>query len=203
MKKSRRAFLKEGCLAAGAAVAFPTILPSSVLGENAPSKRITLGFIGMGAQGTQVNLKMFLNEADAQVLAVCDAYKSRADTAADMVNKRYGTTDCKVYQDFRKIIEDPSIDAVVVSTPDHWHVPMSMMALQAGKDVFCEKPTHSIHEGAELVREVEKRGAVFQAGIEDRSIIHFHKMVEWARNGALGTLARVDVTLPKGTVFPK
>jgi predicted dehydrogenase len=203
LKKSRRAFLKDVGVAAGGAAAFPTLIPSSVLGADAPSKRITLGFIGMGAQGTQVNLKMFLNEADAQVLAVCDAYRSRAESAANMVNQRTGNLDCRPFQDFRKIIEDPSIDAVVISTPDHWHVPISMMALKAGKDVFSEKPTYCIEEGADLIKEVEMREAVFQAGVEDRSLIHYHKMVEWAKNGALGKLGRIEVTLPTGFNQPK
>jgi predicted dehydrogenase len=189
MKANRRTFIKG----AGAMLAFPTIIPSRVLGDNAPSKQITLGFIGMGGQGIGVNLKMFLREKDARVLAVCDAYKSRAVKAAALVGN-----DCKIHQDFRKVIDDETIDAVVISAPDHWHVPMSMMALKAGKDVFCEKPTYCIDEGLELVEEVRKREAVFQAGIEDRSLIHYHKMIEWVKNGAIGTLRRVEVTLRNG-----
>jgi len=203
MKKTRREFIKGVGAAAGAAVVFPTIIPSSVLGKDAPSKRITLGFIGMGEQGVSANLRAFLNQADAEVVAVCDAYRSRAEKARAMVDKEYGKTGCKVYQDFRKIIADRLIDAVVISTPDHWHVPMSMLALKAGKDVFCEKPTLYIDEGRKLVDAAEKRKAVFQAGIEDRSTIHFHKMVEWVKNGAIGTLRRIDVMFPAGMNFPK
>jgi predicted dehydrogenase len=86
----------------------------------------------------------------------------------------------------------------MISTPDHWHVPMSLMALEAGKDVFCEKPTLYIDEGRTLMDEVAKRGAVFQVGLEDRSLIHFHKMVEWVKNGAIGRLERIAVELPCG-----
>ncbi|MDP6524568.1 MAG: Gfo/Idh/MocA family oxidoreductase [Kiritimatiellia bacterium] len=202
MHLTRRGFLK-GTGAVSAAAAFPTVIPSSVLGENAPSKRITLGCIGMGGQGVGANLNSFLNEKDAQILATCDAYQSRAERTRQMVDRRYGTTGCKAHRDFRKIIDDPSIDAVVISTPDHWHVPMSMMALQAGKDVFCEKPTLYIDEGRRLMEAVKKHKAVFQVGLEDRSLIHFHKMVEWVKNGAIGRLGRVDVTLPGGLSFPK
>lgn len=196
-QSSRRSFLKVSA-AASAAIGFPTIIPSSVLGKNAPSKRITLGFIGVGSQGVVMNLRNFLPQNDAHVLAVCDAYMGRAKKAAGIVNRQYKNQDCKMHQDFRKIIEDDSIDAVAISTPDHWHVPMSMMAMDAGKDVFCEKPTLNIAEGRELVKKAKKRDKVFQAGIEDRSLIHYHKMVEWTKNGALGKLERIDVTLPSG-----
>lgn len=197
---TRRTFLK---MVGGAVLGLPTIIPSRVLGEAAPSKQISLGFIGAGAQGLNYNLKLFLNEPDARVVAFCDAYRSRAEKAARLVDQRQGTSGCKAYGDFRRILEDPSIDAVVISTPDHWHVPMSLMALEAGKDVFCEKPTFCIDEGRVLVDAVGKHNAVFQAGIEDRSLIHFHKMVEWVKNGAVGTLRRVEVMLPKGYDHPK
>ena len=189
----RRNFLK----AAAAGLAFPAIIPSSVLGKNAPSKRITLGFIGMGSQGMAMNMANFLPQEDARILAVCDAYLSRANRAAGRVDGKYGNTDCKVHQDFRELLENDSIDAVVISTPDHWHVPMSMAALAKGKDVFCEKPTLFIDEGRKLTEEVKKRKAVYQVGIEDRSLIHFHKIVEWVKNGAIGKLGRIEVTLPK------
>ena len=197
---NRRTFIKA---TGGAILGFPWIIPSRVLGELAPSKQITLGFIGLGAQGLTYNLRMFLNESDARAMAVCDAYLGRAKKAARVIDERYGSNDCRVYQDFRRIIEDPAIDAVVISTPDHWHVPMSLMALNAGKDVFCEKPTLCIDEGRALVNAVRQHDAVFQAGIEDRSLIHFHKMVEWVKNGAIGNLGRVEVHLPAGKIYPK
>ncbi len=197
MNKLHRRDMLKVMLAAGAA---PMFVPSHVLGENAPSKRITLGFIGMGSQGVGVNLNNFLNLEDAQVVAVCDVFENRRKSAQQSVNARYENNDCKAYTDFRKIIDDKSIDAVVISTPDHWHVPISLMALEAGKDVFSEKPTKAILEGRELMNAVEKHKAVFQMGMEDRSVPHYHKMVEWLRNGAIGDLERVDVQLPDGKV---
>jgi myo-inositol 2-dehydrogenase / D-chiro-inositol 1-dehydrogenase len=197
-KISRRDTLKRMLGAAAA----PMFVPGRLLGADAPSKRITLGFIGMGSQGTQNNLVNFLAQDDAQVLAVCDVFRSRSEAAQRMVHERYHNTDCKSYTDFRRIIEDKSIDAAVISTPDHWHVPMSLMALEAGKDVFCEKPTKTIAEGRALVDLAARRKAVFQIGLEDRSVPHYHKMVEWLRNGAIGDLQRVEVELPEGDVLP-
>ncbi len=196
MNPSRRQFIKMSALAG-----MPAIIPASVLGANAPSKRITLGCIGMGNQGN-ANLSSFLNQDDARVVAVCDVFKSRSNNARKKVNDRYKTTGCKAVTDFREIIADKSIDAVVISTPDHWHVPMSLMAMEAGKDVFSEKPTLTIAEGRALIKEVNKRKAVFQIGLEDRSLSHYHKMIEWLRNGAIGDLERVDVTLPDGYIHP-
>lgn len=200
MNQGRRSFIKRTGVAAVAG-AFPTIIPARVLGAEAPSKRITLGFIGMGGQGTNMNLATFLGLKDCHVVGVCDAFMGKATNARDKVNEHYGNKDCRAVQDFREIIGDPSIDAVVISTPDHWHVPMSLRALEAGKDVFCEKPTLCLDEGRELADAFAKKGAVFQAGIEDRSLIHFHKMVEWVKNGAIGALEQVEVHLPAGVDF--
>ncbi len=202
-QQTRRSFLKEMGACMGTALSVPWIVPARVLGRHAPSNRTTLGCIGMGSQGVMANLRNFLNHEDAQVLAVCDAYQSRANKAGAQVDQEYGTKGCQIHQDSRKIIGDPSIDAVVISTPDHWHVPMSLMALAAGKDVFCEKPTLTIDEGRRLVDAVAQQQAVFQAGIEDRSTKVFHKMVEWVKNGEIGTLRRVDITMPAGTNYPK
>ncbi|MEO0796089.1 MAG: Gfo/Idh/MocA family oxidoreductase [Verrucomicrobiota bacterium] len=200
MKYTRREFFRRSGFMATAA-AFPLIVPSRLLGANAPSEQITLGCIGVGGQGTSVNLKNFLNQSDAQVVAVCDAFWSKAKNAQKIVNEAYGNEDCRAYQDFREILADPSIDGVVISTPDHWHVPISIMAVEAGKHVFCEKPTQSINEGRQLVEAFAKTDRVFQAGIEDRSVIYFHKLVEWVKNGAIGELEEVEVIMPKGRDF--
>jgi len=198
-KSIQRRPLLQGILAAATA---PMFIPSRLLGREAPSNQITLGCIGTGNHGTKVNLNSFLHEDAARIVAVCDVFKSRRENARTMVNERYGTPDCRSVADFRELIADPGIDAVAISTPDHWHVPMSLMALEAGKNVFCEKPTLTMVEGRELADAVKKHGAVFQAALEDRSLIHFHKMVEWVLNGAIGDLTHIDVVLPKGYVHP-
>ena len=184
------------------ALAIPAIIPSRVMGENAPSKKITLGCIGMGGQGTNLNLKLFLTHEDCQVATVCDVFTSKAARAQKIVNEAYGNNACKAVQDFREVLADPTIDAVVISTPDHWHVPLSLMALKVGKDVFCEKPTLSIKEGRLLADAFAQSDRIFQAGIEDRSQGFFHKMVECVKNGAIGDLERVDVMMPGGCYYP-
>lgn len=194
---------RRGMMGVSGAIAAPMLIPSSVLSQTAPSKKITLGCIGMGGQGTNLNLKMFLTHEDCRIETVCDVFMNKALNAQKLVNEAYGNNECKAVQDFRDVLADPTIDAVVISTPDHWHVPMSLMAMQAGKDVFCEKPTQSIHEGRILADAFAKSDRIFQAGIEDRSQVHFHKMVELVRNGAIGELERVDVMMPGGIWYAK
>ena len=199
---NRRHFIRQTGLATAGIVA-PFILPSGLLGQGAPSKKITLGFIGMGLQGTQRNLGNFLNQKDAVVLAVCDVKMSKATDAKQIVDKRYGNSDCKAYQDFRKMIGRKDIDAIVISTPDHWHVPLAMAALREGKDVFCEKPSLTISEGRDLVNEVNQHQAVFQWGIEDRSLIKYHRIAGWVRDGAIGKLQSIEVSLRGKLSYPK
>ena len=199
---SRRCFFKRaGLITAG--ISAPLILPSGLLGKNAPSKKVTLGFIGMGGQGAGRNLGTFLGQPDVLVLAVCDVRKSAADNAKKLVDKNYQNSDCLVFQDFREMIGRKDIDAIVISTPDHWHVPLSLAALREGKDVFSEKPSLTITEGRELVNEVAKRKAVFQWGIEDRSLIKYHRLAGWVRSGAIGKLQSIHVTLNRKEPFLK
>jgi predicted dehydrogenase len=195
---TRRNLLKAG-LALGVAPAF---IPARLLGENAPSNRTTLGFIGVGIHGLGYNLKTFLYQDDAHVLAVCDVFGSRRDEAAKVVNEKYRTTDCRKYADLRELLADNDIDAVCISTPDHWHVPATLLALAAGKHVMCEKPTLTIDEGFELIDAAKRSGRVFATGLEDRSVIHYHKLAQIVRNGAIGKVQRIEVTLPAGKAYP-
>jgi myo-inositol 2-dehydrogenase / D-chiro-inositol 1-dehydrogenase len=196
---SRRSMLKT----AAAAFAAPAIVPGSVFGANAPSQRVTLGFIGMGLHGTGWNLRGFLKFDDAQVLAVCDVMKSRCESACQAVNKKYGNQDCDMHSDWRDVIARSDIDAIMISTPDHWHVPMSLTAIRAGKDVCCEKPTYTIEQGQVLSDTVAKHNVVFQTSTEDRSIPVYHRMAELVRNGRIGQLRSIHITLPAGTVKPQ
>ncbi len=196
---SRRTFLQR-------AAATALLVSSRTIGRAArpaPSNRITLGFIGTGGHGLGVNLKSFLELDDAQIVAVCDVFADRRQRAREIVEKRYAAAACREYADFRELLAAPDIDAVVISTPDHWHVPISMLALQAGKDVMCEKPTLTIAEGRSLANLVKNKKAVFQVGLEDRSVIQYHMLAEWVRNGAIGRLQTIRVGLPAGDVFPK
>jgi predicted dehydrogenase len=199
---TRREFLKSGLAGMVAAGVAPQIVPARLFGAQAPSKKVTLGCIGVGTHGFGVNLKSFLQEDDCQVVAVCDVFASRMAQARDAVNEQYGTKDCREIADFRELLARPDIDVAVISTPDHWHVPMALAALAAGKMVFCEKPTLTIAQGRELANAVAQRKAMFATGLEDRSVIQYHKLAEVVRNGGIGKLERIKVGLPVKPVFP-
>ncbi|MHC4800470.1 MAG: Gfo/Idh/MocA family protein [Planctomycetota bacterium] len=204
---SRRGFLKRTGIAAGSALAFPTIVPSSVLGKNgkvAPSNRITVGMIGVGRQVIYTNLKSFLQAPDVQVVALCDVDRWRLSVTNERVvsiygkNKRCGKfSDVPRYTDFREVLARKDIDAVMISTPDHWHVPMSVAAVKAGKDVCCEKPlTRSIAEGRLLSDLVTRHQRVFRTDSEFRSLKVFHRACELVRNGRIGKLHTIRTGVP-------
>jgi predicted dehydrogenase len=195
---SRRHFLGTGA----ASLATPFFVRSKVLGADAPSNKITVGFIGTGGHGIGRNLKTYLTLSDAKVLAVCDVDGERMRSAKELVDRQYGNNDCSTTKDFREILARPDIDAAMISTPDHWHTLMSVMALRAGKDVQCEKPTLTIDEGKILVREVRKHNKVFQTSTEDRSLPMYHRLAELVRNGRIGKLQRIEVVLPQQPQSP-
>jgi predicted dehydrogenase len=153
--------------------------------------------IGTGSQGIERNLRHYLKYPElCRVVAVCDVSMTRATSAMNLVNNSYKTYDCKAYQDFREILEDKSIDAVQISTPDHWHVPISIMAALKGKHICCEKPTLTIDEGRLLSEVIKKTGVVYQVSVEDRFLSAYHEMAEIALNGRLGTLRHIEISLP-------
>lgn len=194
---SRRAFLRR--TTATFAVA-PLIIPAGVLGADgtvAPSNRITVGFIGTGDHGTNWNLSYYLRLPAARVIAVCDVDSRRMQRAKETVDERYKSEDCFATGDFREILARKDIDAVMISTPDHWHTLISLLAVHAGKDVQCEKPTLTINEGKLLVQTVRKHQKVFQTSTEDRAVPEYHRMAELVRNGRIGKLQRIEVILPR------
>lgn len=200
---SRRSLLKSGLgvvLASGVA---PQFVPARLLGAAAPSNKITLGCIGVGKHGFGVNLQSFLQLDDCRVTAICDTFKSRRARGIEAVDKKYAATGCADIADFRELLARKDIDAAVISTPDHWHIPMATMAVEAGKHVFCEKPTLTIAEGRAFADLVAKKQAVFATGLEDRSLIKYHKLCQVVRNGRIGKVQRMIIKLPKKPVFPK
>jgi hypothetical protein len=201
---TRRDFLARTA-AAGAGIALPYLVPSAALGQAgtvAPSERITLGMIGTGSHGRDMNLRTFLTLKDAQVIALCDVDRNHSQIAKEMVSKQYGNTDCAVYSDFREVLARPDIDAVMISTPDHWHVPIAIAAAQAGKDVECEKPTLTVEEGRRLIETMKRHNRVFQWSTEDRSVDVYHRMCELVRNGRIGKVHTIKVELPSGPAQP-
>ena len=187
--------------AGGAAVRFPTIVPSTVFGKSAPSNRITLGMIGVGRQGRNANLRTLVNMDDVQIVAVCDVDTWRLRNAKREVDKTYGNADCRAYTDWREVVARDDIDAIMNSTSDRWHVPISLAAVRAGQHVSCEKPlTRSIAEGRVLADAVKKHGVVFRTDSECRSDAYMHKTAQLVRNGYIGAVKRLEVGVPRGDV---
>jgi predicted dehydrogenase len=201
----RRSFLHKTVGTAGAILATPYIMPSTVLGHSGavpPSDKITVGLIGTGSHGISWNLRAYLEQPDAQVVAVCDVDGNNMAEAKKKVDEKYGNTDCATTKDFRDILARDDVDVVMISTPDHWHVLMSVLAMKAGKDVQCEKPTLTIDQGKILVKTVRQLDKVFQTSTEDRSLPMYHRMAELVRNGRIGKLTRIEVILPQQPARP-
>jgi len=194
MNTSRRDFLK---ITSAAAVA-PFIMPSRIWAADIkPNSLPGMGFIGMGRQSHGL-LGNFLMQ-DVRVLAVCDVDTTRRLDAKKTVDEHYkekgnqGSADCKAYNDFRELLARKDIDLVCIATPDHWHAIITLAALRAGKDVYCEKPlTHNIHEAIEVMKAVDANKRVLQTGSMQRSMKEFRVACELVRNGAIGKLQRVE-----------
>lgn len=192
MKTNRRYFLKQAAVA-GAAFAFPAIVPSAVFGQNAPSNRITMALIGMGLQmgGHQNGMT---RRPDVQVLAVCDVDAKKRERAKGAVEAAYSQRaasgsykGCDAYNEFERIMERKDIDAVLICTPDHWHAPISVAAMRGGKDVFVQKPmTLTIREGRIMSDTARQYGSILQVGSQQRSERAFRKACEIVRNGWIG-----------------
>jgi predicted dehydrogenase len=202
MKTNRRKFLKEVIAAAVGTMSFPYIVPSSAVGKagnpdtsGEPSSRITMGFIGVGGMGTN-NMRAFLSQPDVQVVAVCDVVKASneyghwykkgwqgpwfgREPARKIVEDYYsqktqsgGQKNCDAYVDFRDLLARDDIDAVCITTPDHWHAIPVLMAAAAGKHIYCEKPLSlTVAEGRAMADAVRRCGVIFQTGTQRRSRI--------------------------------
>ncbi len=161
-------------------------------------EKLTFAMIGMGIQGRE-NLKGFLANGKLHVIAVCDVDRERAAAGKALVDSQYGNDKCRACVDFREILEDPSIDVVGISTPDHWHAYIALEAMRRGKDVFCEKPlAFSVEEAKTLIRAERKFGRVFQVNAWQRSWDVFRTAVMIVRNGLLGKIRYVDANYGNG-----
>jgi len=191
----RRQFLKRAGVAAAGVVGFPYFVSSFALGKAggvAPGDRITIGVIGTGLQGVS-NLKGFMVKSGAEVVAVCDVDAGHRQEAREIA----GLDARSAYNDFRELLARNDIDAVVVATPDHWHVPISIAAAKAGKDIFCQKPlTLTIAGGRALCDAVRRYGRVLQTGSQQRSSDNFRFACELVRNGRIGKVHTVEVGIP-------
>jgi predicted dehydrogenase len=195
---------------AAAGLAAPVFVPAAALGRAArpaPSERITIGMLGTGRQAYIVNLgRQLLSMPDVQVVALCDVDRWRLNEAKQLVEKRYGQTapsgtyrGCGTTGDYRDVLAREDIDAVMISTPDHWHAPMTIAAVEAGKHVSLEKPiTRTIAEGQAIIAAVRKHQRVFRMDSEMRSKEWLHRMVEIVRHGGVGQVTAVRVGVPAG-----
>jgi predicted dehydrogenase len=206
-KLTRRQVLKTSL--AGAALAVPYFVPSRVLGAQSPSNRINLGCIGVGNQGLPV-MQRFLNYPECQVLAVCEVNEGSAGykdpkrlygrkPARNEVESFYAKKSdsgsykgCDDYGDFREVLARDDIDAVVIATPDHWHSIMTVMAAEAGKDIYCEKPLGlTIGDQQAMIKAVRQNNRILQTGSHERSNPNVKKLVELVQSGAIGKVTRV------------
>lgn len=219
---SRRSFLATTAKVATATLAAPTIIPASVLGRAGlipPSERVTMGFIGIGGQGGGHLLGGawtyvaggYAGRKDVQVLAVCDVWRERRERACQQVNDKYAETlgrgkyrACEAYVDFRDVLERNDIDAVLIATPAHWHATMAIMAAEAGKDIYCEKPTAvTIDESKAMLKAIRRYGRVYQAGTQQRSEYgaKFRQACEFVRSGRIGKLREIYAYRDGGGLF--
>ncbi len=193
MHHSRRQFLKHATGLAAAAAAAPTFIPSTVVGQSAPSTRISVGCIGVGPQGRGV-MGNFLRNPSCRVVALCDVSKRNLNAAATAVTKAYETSSVDTHHDFAELLGREDIDAVLIATPDHWHVPVSLAATEAGKDMYLEKPMGlSLEEDQALRKACQDRKRIFQFGTQQRSGRQFRQACQLVRNGRIGKLNNINV----------
>jgi predicted dehydrogenase len=185
---NRRRFLQ----AAGVSlVGFPTVVPSSVWGRPSPSERITIGAIGLGPRCEAV-MKHFFTFPDFQWLAVCDVQLGRLDRGKGWVDEHHQNGNCLAYTDFRELLANEQIDAVLIATGDRWHALASILAAQAGKDIYSEKPMSlTIEEGRAVVSAMKRYGSVYQCGHQRRSVDSYRFQNEIVRSGMIGRVHTV------------
>lgn len=202
----RRSFITKTAGVSAATIAFPSIIPSHVLGKNAPSNKIRIGQIGFGRIAMSHDLPETLKHKVTVGVAVADVDLNRARMGKKWI-EQYHTeqgkpnyVDVAVHQDYREMLQDKSIDAVIISTPDHWHAQAAMDAALAGKDIYLQKPASlTIAEGRQMSDIVHRTGVIFQQGSQQRGTSpwpQFHKACELVRNGRIGELQKIEIGLP-------
>ncbi|HZF62885.1 MAG TPA: Gfo/Idh/MocA family oxidoreductase [Chitinophagaceae bacterium] len=210
IQNSRRKFLGNSLKLAAGSIAvnsFPTIVPSTVFGKNAPSNKINIGQIGCGRIATTHDLPETFKYDVARIIAIADVDRARLAGGKRLIeswyDKKTGKSryiDVKTYEDYHGMLSNNDIDAVIISTPDHWHAQPAIEAALAGKHIYLQKPTSlTIEEGRQMSNIVQKSGVVFQLGSQQRSLNpwpQFKKACELVRNGRIGKLHTVHVGLP-------
>ena len=201
----RRTFITTSLAGTAGAILIPTIVPSTVFGKNAPSNMINIGQIGCGRIARDHDLRETLPYFDrARIVAVCDLDSKRLADGKKYVESWYARKtgnekfiDVKMYEDYHDLLANPDIDAVMISTPDHWHSQPALEAALAKKDIYLQKPTSlTIAEGRLLSDVVRKQGVILQVGTQQRASQQFRIAAELVRNGRIGKLHTVKIGLP-------
>ena len=203
----RRDYLKTTLAGTAGAFFVPTIVPSTVFGKDAPSNKINVGQIGFGRIAMSHDLPETMKYDVSRVIAVCDVDSRRKEDGKRFIEQWYSENkqkdkfvDVKMYDDYREMLANPEIDAVIVSTPDHWHAQPAIEAALAGKAIYLQKPTSlTIEEGRAMSDIIHRTGAVFQLGSQQRSMNpwpQFKKACELVRNGRIGEVKTVKIGLP-------
>ena len=206
----RRKFINRMALGTAAMVGFPSIVPAHVLGKNAPSTKINIGQIGCGRIARVHDIQDTIRFNEARFIAVCDVDSKRAEDAKVLVNSFYKEktgkekyVDVRVYSDYREMLLNKDIDAVIVSTPDHWHSQPAIEAALAGKDIYLQKPTSlTIKEGQQLLAAVKAKNVILQVGTQQRAMEQFRIAAELVRNGRIGNIHTVKIGLPGDPAGP-
>jgi predicted dehydrogenase len=189
---SRRGFIRTSAVGAAAAFTAPSIIPSSAFGSNA---RVAVAVLGVNGRGTS-HIEGFSKLPDVEVASLCDPDLIVLGKRADEFEKKYGKK-VKQVQDLRKLFEDKSIDAVSIATPNHWHALAAIWAMQAGKDVYVEKPgAHNVFEGRKMVEAAKKYDRILQHGVQLRSSVAVQEAIKHLRDGLIGR-----VYMARGLVF--
>jgi predicted dehydrogenase len=183
---NRRDFLKKSSLAA---LGF-TILPS-LAGKAAPSDRLRVAHIGLGGMGNN-HMNWFANLPEVEIAALCDVDSNHLNSTIEKLKTKQPNTQVKGYSDFRHILDRNDIDAITCATPDHWHAQIAIMAFQAGKDVYGEKPlSFSVKEGQKMLKAQKKYDRVFQLGTQIHAGDNYHRVAEIIKSGAIGKVSTV------------
>lgn len=201
----RRSFLRNTLVTTAGSFVAPTIVPSHVFGANPPSDKINIGLIGCGRIAREHNLPEILEYDTARVIAVCDVDSKRMADGKKMIESYYAKktnsskfVNVKMYEDYRKMLLNPEIDAVIICTPDQWHAQPAIEAALVKKDVYLQKPaTLTVAEGRLLSDVVTKQGVILQIGAQCRSSVpEYRKAAELVRNGRIGKIRKVKIGLP-------
>ena len=200
----RRNFITK--VSATSAITFlaPSILPSGIYGKTKANNKINIGQIGCGRIARSHDMPGVMQYENARLIAVCDVDINRMKDAKKLVEDYYNNktgsnnvVDVKMYEDYKELLLNKDIDAVVISTPDHWHAQPAIEAALAGKDIYLQKPTSlTVEEGRVLSDVIQKKATILQVGTQQRSMPQFRIAAELVRNGRIGKLHTVKIGLP-------